>query len=168
MSAHTKAKFDLHSYSPWKYKSHQEEYQERKSCNSGKLKLYLPCLWWIVRQHHGYSPRDHYQNIQTSYHHAFLTHSLRHQVHISAGSDGPNSEEARGTWRLAIPWQNGGEETSVVDKGSVVIGGGEASNCCLVYSVYCFSLCLSTLFFISILYSVFVFISMLYSIFLYF
>ena len=138
MSAHTKAKFDLHSYSPWKYKSHQEEYQERKSCNSGKLKLYLPCLWWIVRQHHGYSPRDHYQNIQTSYHHALPTHSLRHQVHISADLDGPNSEEASGTWRLAIPWQKGGDgvvdrESVVIggEEASVVIGGGEASSCCL-------------------------------------
>ena len=48
----------------------------------------------------------------------------------------------------------GGEEASVVEKGSVVIegekasvviGGGEASSCCLVYSLYCFSLCLSPL-----------------------
>ena len=95
--------------------------------------------------------------------HALLTHSLRHQVHISADSDGPNSKEARGTWRLVIPWQKGGD--GVVNRGSVVIGGGEASSCCLVYSFYCFSLCLSTLFLISVLYSVFVFISMLCSIF---
>ena len=53
----------------------------------------------------------------------------------------------------------GGEEASVV------IGGGEASSCCLVYSFYCFSLSFDTLFLISILYSVDVFISMLCSIF---
>ena len=49
----------------------------------------------------------------------------------------------------------GGEEASVVDRGSVVIGGeeasvviegGEASSCCLVYSFYCFSLCIAFLY----------------------
>ena len=105
------------------------------------------------RQHHGYSLGDHYQNIWISYHHALLTHSFRHQVHISPDSNGPNSEEFRGTWKLAIPWRKGGD--GVIDRGSavigggeasVVIGGGEASRYYLVYSFYCFSLCLSTLF----------------------
>ena len=46
------------SHSPCQYKSHQKEHQAREPCYSGKFKLYLPCLWWKARQHHGHSPRD--------------------------------------------------------------------------------------------------------------
>ena len=100
----------------------------RKSCYSGKLKVYILCLWWTARQHHGYSSRDYYQDIQTSYHHALPTHSFRHQVHISSDSIGPNSEKARETWRLAIPWPKGGD--GVVVRGSVVIGGVQWNGQC--------------------------------------
>ena len=47
-----------HLHSQCKYKSHQKEHQARELCYSEKFKLYLSCLWWKARQHHGYSPRD--------------------------------------------------------------------------------------------------------------
>ena len=37
------------------------------------------------------------------------TSNFWHKVHVSPNLIGPNWVEARGRWRLVIPWQKGGD-----------------------------------------------------------